>query len=162
MKSVILSLSTLLLLSGCTSSSSTEAKKLVRVEYYDVAYRQFAPDPVYSRLMWSQLPQPIRTKSRETAPLLMPSVSFEFPRSNLQEAVEAVAQSIGYNWSYPKGIGGRPVALRMTGTIEEVLQEIGRQTRVVAVLDHENRVLRVLESTPASPIEPELPGKAAK
>lgn len=144
---------------GC--SSSTDSEKLVRVQYYDVAYRTSPPEPVYSRLTWSHLPAPIRTKAKETAPMIMPSVSFEFPRSNLQEAVEAVAQTIGYNWSYPKGISGRPVAIRMVGTVEEVLQEIGRQTRVVPVLDHENRVVRILEGTPERPIEPVLPGARA-
>lgn len=156
----ILGLSALLLGTGCSSSATGKETQnnLVRVEYYDVAYRQFAPEPVYSRLTWSHLPQPIRTKVRQSAPILMPSVSFELPRSNLQEAIEAVAQTIGYNWSYPKGIGGRPVAIRMTGTVEEVLEEIGRQTRIVTVLDHENRTLRILESAPAGPIEPVLPG----
>ncbi len=147
-----------LLAAGCASSGSDEGEKLVRVEYYDVAYRQSPPDPVYSRLTWSHLPQPIRTKTRDTSPIIHPSVSFEFPRSNLQEAVEAVAQTIGYNWNYPKGIGSRPIAIRMVGTVEEVLREIGRQARVVAVLDHDNRVLRILESAPARPIQPTLPG----
>ena len=154
---VIIAISMSFLSIGC-SSSSKDAQKLVRVEYYDVAYRESPPEPVYSRLSWSHLPAPIKTKSRETAPMIMPSISFELPRSNLQEAIEAVAQTIGYNWSYPKGIGGRPVAIRMVGTVEEVLEEIGRQTRVVAVLDHESRTLRILESAPSKPIAPTLPG----
>lgn len=126
----------------------------MKVDYYHVAYRQLPPEPVYSRVTWSHLPQPIRPKVRNEAPLFLPTISFEFPNTTLYEAVEALAQTIGYRWEYPEGVGDRKIRIRMTGTVEEVLDEIGRQGNVHGVLDHENRIVRVMEesTTPMLPV----------
>ena len=141
-------------LTGCGANDSVQ-----EIEYYHVAYRQSPPEPVYSRFTWSQTPGPIRTKVRDEAPLFLPTISFELPNSNLDEAIEALAQTIGYGWKYPDGVKNRKIRIRMTGTVEEVLEEIGRQANVHGVLDHENRIVQVMEqsTSPSLPAETSTP-----
>lgn len=124
------------------------------VEYYRPAYRQTPPAPVYSRMTWSQLPNPIQPKGTASAPLILPVVSFELPNSNLQESVEALAQAMGYRWDYPKSVARRPVSIKMEASVEDILKEIGRQANVQAMFDHEQRVVRVVEKG----MLPRLPG----
>lgn len=125
-------------IAGCTNKQPSP------VEYYQPAYRQFPPDPVYSRVMWSHLPQPIPPRTGDQAPLLLPVISFELPDSTLGEAVEALAQTMGYRWHFPSQVANRPVRIRMEGTVEEVLAEIGKQAQVQAKLDHHQRMVLVL------------------
>ena len=139
------------MLGGCTT-----APQAYEVDYYHSAYRQLPPEPVYSRVTWTHLPQPIRTKVRDEAPLFMPTISFELPRSSLEEAIEALAQTIGYTWQYPKQVGKRKIAIKMIGTVQEVLDEINRQASVHAVLDHDQRIVRVMDEATA----PSLPDSA--
>jgi hypothetical protein len=145
---------------GLGACSSAKEPKGPFIEYYQPAFRQFPPEPVYSRLTWSHLSQPIKPKVRENAPLLMPTMAFELPRTTLGEAIEALAQSIGYYWSYPPESAGRPVAIKMTGSVDQILREIGRQADVYAVLDHKGRMVRVVTGEMINPAVPaaKLPG----
>lgn len=120
------------------------------IDYYRVRTRQFGPAPVYSRLSWSQLPQPLPNKSAEKAPLITPSVSFELGRSTLQESLEALSQTFGYRADYPNTVKNRPVALKMVGTLDQILHELSKQTNVYFQCDHQNRMIRVVEGNTVS------------
>ncbi len=137
-------------LAACSSSS----EPVVKIEPYKVAYRQSPPEPVYSRVMWAHPPRPIMPKSTEDAPYLLPQISFQLPDTTVGEAVEALAQTMGYRWDYPSNVGKRKIHLRLDGTIEEVLKEIGRQGGVQTMLDHEQRLVRVM----GEGVLPSLPG----
>lgn len=128
---------------------------VVRMEYYPTAFRQNGPEPVYSRLTWSHLPQPVQKKADNDAPYLMPKLSFELPNSNLEETLQALAQTIGYRWSYPAELGERRVSVKRVGTVEEILSEIGRQAGVETELDHEQRLVRAFDRS----LSPRLPGE---
>lgn len=141
----------LALLFGASACSSNEP---VAVEYYQPAYRSSPPAPVYSRVMWSHLPHPIAPKSKDTAPLMLPTVAFELPNSNLGEAIEALAQTMGYRWHYPENVSSRRIRIRMEGNVEEVLAEISRQANVQSQFDHKQRLIIVLEPN----MIPKLPG----
>src|SRR5690349_15105847 len=82
---------------GCSKNDS----KGPVIEYYQPAFRQFPPEPVYSRVTWSQLPGPIKPRVRQDAPLLVPTIVFDMPKSTVGEAIEALGQAIGYSWTYP-------------------------------------------------------------
>lgn len=127
------------------SSASPEHFDVTR-EYYPVVRRRSTPEPVYGRMMWSHLPEPSPLRSKNTAPMLLPVLEFELPKSSLGESVEALAQAIGFRWDYPEALASRPVSIRMSGTVEEVLREISRQANVSAELDHDLRVVRVLDA----------------
>ena len=140
--------------SGCSYSPRAEVVK------YDVAARQTAPEPVYSRVTWSHLPEPSppRARAREdlkNVPLFRPVVSFELRQTSLGEAVQSLAQTIGYDWSFPKELARRKVKVRTVGTVEEVLKEIDRQAGVKSEIDHEHRIVRVIDTR----TEPKLPKK---
>lgn len=136
-------LAIILLLSGVACSSSAKKEKFI-VEQYPVAYRQLPPEPVYSRFAWAHLPGPAPIKVKDNAPLLMPEVSFELHRSNLEEAIQSLAQTIGYTWSYPADVAKKTVSMNMVAPVDEILQEIEKQTGVKTILDHDNRILRVI------------------
>lgn len=144
--------SSLVAVSACSSSGPDV---IVRTEYYPTAFRQNAPDPVYSRLTWSHLPEPIQKKADTESPYIMPTVSFELPNSSLEETLQALAQTIGYRWSYPAELGTRRVSVKRVGTIDEILSEIGRQAGVETELDHEQRLVRAFDRNMA----PRLPGE---
>lgn len=138
----------LLGLMGCVTAKPVEV-----VEYYQTAYRQYPPDRVYSRATWSHVPHAIAPKTQEPGPLMQPALAVDLPESTLEEAVEALAQMIGYDWHYPENIASRPVSIRMEGTAEEVLDEINKQADVFASFDHNTRTLRVraMNTMPALP-----------
>lgn len=137
-----------LLASGCSSEAPAPVE-----EFYDVPFRRHSPEPVYSRLTWSHPPQPQPEPAHENAPLLQPVIAFEFPGSNLKEAIQALAQTIGYRWDYPPALAARKISIKKVGTVEEILSEIGRQAGVKTELDHDGRMVRVLHTGTA----PELP-----
>lgn len=144
----------ILILISLLGTLACSANEPVAVEYYQPAYRTSPPAPVYSRVMWSHLPRPIAPKARDTAPLILPEVQFEFPNSNLGEAIEALAQTMGYRWHYPSSVSNRKIQIRMEGTVEEVLREISAQANVQAQFDHKKRLIIVFDSN----MIPRLPG----
>jgi hypothetical protein len=99
------------------------------------------------------LPKPIVNSSNEKAPYFQPVISFELGKSNFQEAIEALAQTMGYTWSYPPSLKDRPIAIHMVGSVDEILGEISRQAHVEAEFDHEQRLLRVVDGS----TRPQLP-----
>ena len=133
----------LLLIMPQVGCSTSEARPVV---FYRTAYRQSPPAPVYSRVMWSQLPEPIPPRASDNAPYLLPEISFIQPDSTLEEAIEALAQTMGYRWQFPPEVAKRPIRIKMDGTVEEVLAEIGKQAGLETQLDHESRMVRVLKS----------------
>lgn len=137
----------LLVLSGC----APKAKGPV-IESYTPAYRQFPPEPVYSRVAWVYPPAPLKPKVRtEDVPMLEPSIVFDLPHSTVGEAIEALAQAIGYTWIYPPEAAKRPISIKMDAPVEEILREIGRQGGVYGVLDHAQRRIRVVSSALLGP-----------
>lgn len=128
-----------LTLTACAAQQPQE------VEYYRVAFRQHGPEPVYSRFMWSHLPRPFKPKAPETAPYYLPVVRFDLPDSTLEEAVESLAQAMGYRWHYPKSVAKRKVHIRMEGSVQDILEEISKQTKVHALFDHQQRMVRIMD-----------------
>jgi hypothetical protein len=131
--------------SVCLLLAACSTQEPVAVDYYQPAYRTSPPDTVYSRVMWAHLPHPVKPKAKAHSEYILPSVSFQMPNATFQEAIEALAQSMGYRWKYPRYLAKRRIRIRMDGTVEEVLAEISRQARVRASFDHENRLVRVVE-----------------
>lgn len=120
---------------------------------YQSQFRQTAPEPVYNRLMWSYLPEPTPAAALQQAPYFAPKISFELPNSNLEEAIVALAQTIGYEPLYPPELGGRRVSITTVAHVDEILAEIARQAQVRAVVNHRERYVKVLEQA----TQPQLP-----
>ena len=138
------------LLQACSSAP------VYKIVHYQPAYRQEAPQPVYSRLMWSHLPESIKPRSRADAPLMMPEVFVELKDVTADEAVEALAQTMGYRWENSGSASGTRISIHREGTVDEILGEIKAKTNLALELDHENRVIRLADKR----LLPALPGEA--
>lgn len=136
-----------LLLGGCSS------KPVYKIVYYEPAYRQAPPDPVYSRIMWAHLPEPIKPRVKNDSPLLMPEIFVELKNVTVDEAIEALAQTMGYRWEQSAGSSNSRISIHMEGTVDEVIKEIRRKANVVLTLDHEKRVIRLASKS----LTPQLP-----
>ncbi len=144
----------LLPLLALTLASCSSTEQPVVVEYYPVSYRQLPPEPVYSRITLSHLPQPVGTKRAVSAPMLSPVLMVDLPHSDLREAVEALAQALGYRTEYPRGLLSRPVSIKMEGRIDQLIREVEKQAQVIIVLNHDER--RVIVSPEPSSIDDEM------
>lgn len=132
---------------SCSSGVAPRWDEVERsTEYYRMPQRLNGPEPVYGRMTWSHLPEPVVQKNKDDAPLLNPRFSFEMPNSTLEEAVEALAQSLGYRWDYPKKVTGRKVSINMVGTVSEILGEICKQAHVQAEIINDTRVIKVRDA----------------
>lgn len=129
---------------------------IYKVVQYQPSYRQEAPQPVYSRLMWSQLPEPIKPRSRAEAPLMLPEVFVELKDVTVDEAVEALAQTMGYRWENSGMASGPRISVHMEGNVEEILGEIKAKSNMPLELSHEDKVIRVADKR----LIPSLPGGA--
>lgn len=151
-KSLVLGIGLSLVLLLCSCSKKEVFQR--QVEEYRPVTRKEAPEPVYGRVTWAHLPKPVAPKAVQNAPYLLPVVSFDLVDSNLEEAIEALAQTMGYDRHYPKSVAKRKVSIKMVGTLEEVLAEIVKQAKVTARFEHERKLVRVFEDR----MLPQLPG----
>ena len=142
-----------LLVVGCSVPDRSELKP--KIEYYRPVQRKFAPEPVYSRVTWSHLPAPLPSKKTEEAPMIEPVMAFDLPDSTLAEAVEALAQAMGYRWVYPSDLKDRKVSIRTEGSVGAVLQEIAQQADVTAEIDTQQRLIRIYTRA----MQPHLPAE---
>jgi hypothetical protein len=118
---------------------------IYKVVQYQPAYRQEAPQPVYSRLMWSHLPEPVKPRTRPDAPLMLPDVFVELKDVTVDEAVEALAQTMGYRWENSVGASGPRISVHMEGNVEEILGEIKAKSNMPLELSHEDKVIRLAD-----------------
>ncbi|MCC6221833.1 MAG: hypothetical protein IT291_11395 [Deltaproteobacteria bacterium] len=131
-------------------SCSRTQEPIIRYQYYTPAFRPHGPEAVYSRLTWSHLPQPIPRRAGSITAYVSPVYSLELPHSNFAEAIQAIAQTIGYECSYPQHVEGRAISIKTTGTIDELLLEIGKQAGVSVELNHEERIIRIVDDSALS------------
>lgn len=143
----------ILIVSAVIGLTSCSAKPVYKVVHYQPAFRQSAPEPVYSRLMWSHLPEPIRPRVKNDSPLLMPEIFVELKNVTPDEAIEAVAQTMGYRWEQTVGSSQR-ISIHMEGPVDEVLHEIRKKSNVFLTLDHEKRLITLADKS-TSPMLPD-------
>jgi hypothetical protein len=131
------------------------AKPARRIEIYYPSTRQEPLEPVYNRTTWSQLPQAFPPADNEKAPYFAQVMYADFPNASLGEAVQAVAQTMGYRADYPASIAGRRISLKFSGTFDEILGAVGRQGKVSVEVDHTSKLVKVMDSGGISPqLEP--------
>ena len=126
---------------------------VVKTEPYKPAFRQEPPEPVYSRVTWSHLPYPAPPETDSRSPLLRPSVKVEFVRATLGEAIRALAKDLHYDNDCPSELCSRTVTLHESGTLDQILENLSAQAKVIATVDHEGRLIRVSAPAPAPLLE---------
>ena len=125
--------------------SSTELPNKERDPFFRTVTRQLAPEPSYNRLRWGHLPSPIPVSAEQdpSAPLILPVVHFEITKGTLREAAAMLAATTKYGSYTSSSVEGRRISLNMLGTVDEIASEISRKTGISAVIDHNNRQVRL-------------------
>lgn len=148
-----------LLLTACSSGPSF--KKPRERTNFDVAFRQGAPQPVYSRTRWVHPPEvlPARGVSRvaSDAPRVNPVFQLALTNATIEEAATVLAQSAKYSSFCPEYAKTRRVTINASGTLEQLTEELSKITTLSFVVDHRSREIRV-ESGAArrGPIAPRI------
>ena len=154
----LLSLSMLLV--ACSSN-----ERRVVYDYYTPAYRQLPPEPVYSRVMWSHLPEPLPAEYGGSAPLLRPVLSLDMPKTTFAEVLESLAITLGYQCAFLDNPSAAPllsrsVSMKTSGYPEQLFDELGMQVGVQIEVDHLRRSIEVIASPGATSSEVMGGGKA--
>jgi hypothetical protein len=139
-------------LSGCSSSKPVPPKKEVS-KAFPVANRQLAPEPVYSRTRWVQLPEvlpasganalkPAKSRQALEKPMMFQVINFELDDGTLKEAAQMLAASSRYQAFCDPSFAEKKISINMLGTIHEIANKISEASGVDILIDHTNREVR--------------------
>jgi len=140
-----------LLVVGCSGSSVPPEPPLPPIT------REAHYEPPYAATSLTQTPDTYPAEVSENTPLLSPTFDLQLRSASLSEALQALAQSIGYGVNVPASVANRRVSVVQVGTVVELLESVAQQGRVTAELDHDARRVRVYDSSTI----PKLPGPAS-
>jgi len=141
-----------LALSACGSDLkpySPERKK----KYYGMTYRQLAPEPVYNRLAWVYLPEPLPSKEMPgvAAPAISPVVHLELKDVSIEEAAEMLASTARYKSLVDASLTGRRVSFNSLGTIDELARQFAKSEKISVDVDHPARLVRFSAGSSLAP-----------
>ena len=140
-------LSLMLLCVGCSSSSDTVAPEQT-AQVYTYSGRQLAPEPVYNRLRWVELPDvvPSRESPKQSSVAIQPVMRLSVDKVTLEELATLLANSVRYR-SYCSGlIAHREVTLDLIGDVDELAAAIETAATIRVVVDHDAREVRFFQS----------------
>ena len=146
-------------LSGCGAGTPswkpTQARK-----YYPAQMRQTAPEPVYNRLRTTHLPEPLPSRNLpgDAEVVYQPTVHFDLKNGTLAEASEMLAKTVNYGSYTSPLIADRRVTINSVGDLEEISKQLEIQANVQVLIDHDQRVVRVM---PIAGVTPKFAGAAA-
>ncbi len=134
------------LFSTACSVNSSKPKSKER-KYYMGAVRQLAPDPVYSRLRWVQLPEPL--PSKELAPpspfRILPVYSFDVKDAKIEDVAKLLGDTSRYSSYAASNIKEKKISIQTLGTVDEIAEAIGRKAQIDVTVDHETKEVRFLQ-----------------
>ncbi len=119
-----------------------------------------APEPVYSRTRWVQLPEvlPERempgTDGRMASvggPALRPVYHLELKDSSLEETARVLAALSRYSSYTAPSISTKKFTIENLGTIDELGAIIASKAEIQVVIDHEHREVRFLAPSNEEP-----------
>ena len=146
-----------LVVAGCSSTAVNN--KTIERKTYTVAYRPYAPEPVYNRLRWVYSPDHLPSKDIATPKSdkgsMAPVVHYRVKNAPLPEAIMILADVLRYSGECPDSLASVRVTLNTLGTADELASEISRVSGEQVVIDHRERVVRIASSVDAPPA-PEL------
>jgi hypothetical protein len=149
MKRLIGSAALLLLLGGCGSASKEWTPHRAR-KYYFFPVRQYAPDPVYSRVRAVYPPEPRQSASAPeySAPIIEPVFSLSVRNGVVEMAARQLAAQSGYATYCSSLVAQKSLTLVTSGSIDELARRVADTAGVVVWVDHERRALRILSDRP--------------
>lgn len=145
-------------IAGCGPTLKEWEPDTKSTRIYTVAFRQLPPEPVYNRLRWVHLPEPLppRELSASASPNLEPVFSVQLRNVTLEEAAKALAQAAHYDSFCLSSIAKQRVTLNSLGTLPELAEQLGEKAGVHVTIDPWSRQIRFLTRAnelggPASP-----------
>lgn len=130
---------------GCSSRAKPFDPNKER-KFFSVAVRQYAPEPVYNRLMTAYLPEPL--PSRNILPAaqtrISPIYQFELKNTSLEQTARVLASTARYTSYTSSVIASRKINILAVGTIDEIAEHIENRAGINVVVDHANREVRFL------------------
>lgn len=132
-------------LTGCGPTLPTYQPQKAR-RYLTYAVRQLPPEPVYNRLRYVHLPEPLpaRDKLANENSLMLPVFEFQVENVTLDEAALILASAVRYDSYAAPSIAEREVTLTSLGTVEELAQQLAKDTDSYVFVDHKNKQIRFL------------------
>ncbi len=134
------------LVSGC---SSNEPPPPAPLPVYRVATNQLPQEPVYSRLSWAALPEPIPGALKSRGARMSQKFDLSLSSATLGNAANKLGRLFGYRAYCAGTISDRRVTLKERGDLDELAEALAQEASIRVVVDHENRELRLfaLESS---------------
>jgi len=135
----------LLFIVGCVLPKDRTIKREAQLPPVASA-RKFAPEPVYYRLKTSYLPSPIPSNqvfSSNAVPML-PRKTFQVENTTLKNAGIQLGSKFGYEVYCASPLVDTLISVNITGTLEDILQEISKDKGIITSVNHENRMIQFL------------------
>ena len=133
-------ISLMALLAGC---SSNEPPPPAPPPVYRVATSQLPPEPVYSRVSWAALPEPIPGALKARGARMSQKFDLSLSSATLGNAADKLGRLFGYRAYCAGTISDRRVTLKERGDLDELAEALAQEASIRVVVDHENRELRL-------------------
>ena len=113
---------------------------------FSMSTTQTAPQPVYSRLRWVHLPEPLpsRQMPESGAPQIYPVFHMQLKNTRLEDVARLLASTARYSSYCASTVADKKVTVNRLGTIDELAQYIQQDAGVRVVVDHENKQVRFM------------------
>lgn len=133
-----------LALAGCWPTGKTwepgDKKKV-----FGATHQQLAPEPVYNRLRWVQLPSVMPPENIEaSSEKYFPVVHLELKSARLDEAAKTLASLSRYHSYCAATIADRRISINALGTMDELAARIADQEKIEVVVDNDGKEVRFL------------------
>jgi hypothetical protein len=116
------------------------------------ADRQAPAQPIYNRLRFANLPDPMPGEiAQGDRPVILPVVQLSIKDQSVEEVGTLLAQSARYSSYCASGIAHQKMSLEGLGTIDELAAQVAKKANVKVVVDHASREVRITANTPVQP-----------
>ena len=138
---------------GCSGGAKEWQPEKDRTTYYSQV-RQLPPEPVYDRLRYVALPQPLPesdVSKVQSESAITPTFSLSVTNSNLEKTGSALAGLVHYRSYVSAPISDQPFSVSAFGTIDQIADQIARDANINVTVDHATREIRFLTKAPVEP-----------
>ena len=132
---------------GCSYKYTGSGSTLDR-HVHIFAVRQAPLPPVYNRIRTVHLAEPLPSRDNHpvTNRIITPVFQFEAEDSTFEEVALILANTAKYSSYCDPNIANKKVSIITLGTIDEIANEIEKETNVIVKIDHQNKEVKILSS----------------
>ena len=150
MRKILTALTITALLGACGDVKSYKPEPERKHFFHSV--RQLPPEPVYNRLRWVYLPDPLPENPGATsAAPIVPTVLLEIRNGTVESAARELGSAAGYRTAINPEIGSKPFSGSLSGTVDEAAGTLARNSGIEVQVDHGRKELRFLPATAVAP-----------